>query len=166
MASTKATTLIDHIGSKIFKEEPAKFVLRVFKSKFTPRKCKEGDLRIQDLLSAEDPDKLEAELQSEEDSIELTIRYEIRAANSQGESGADNQDAQSSSADDEIEIPQDLSEPELMEMLTEVMSVMLFNKDEQLSKIVGRDESLELKSKLPHPGELLGKRRRARKATE
>ena len=105
LASTKATTLIHHIGTKIFKEEPAKFVLRVFKSKFTPRKCKESDLRMQDLLSAEDPDKLEAELQSEEDSIELTIRYEIRAGSSQGESGADNQDVQSSSVDDEIEIP-------------------------------------------------------------
>mmetsp|Transcript_39932 Transcript_39932/g.52246 ORF Transcript_39932/g.52246 Transcript_39932/m.52246 type:complete len:115 (+) Transcript_39932:458-802(+) len=52
-----------------------------------------------------------------------------------------------------------------MEMLTEVMSVMLFNKDEQLNNIVGRGESLELKSKLPHPSDLLAKRRRRKKAS-
>ena len=34
-------------------------------------------------------------------------------------------------------LPQDLGEAELMEMLTEVMSIMLFNKDEQLGKYVG-----------------------------
>lgn len=41
-----------------------------------------------------------------------------------------------------------MSEGELMEMLTEVMSIMLFNKDEQLNKYVGTVSQFDLKAKL------------------
>lgn len=60
-------------------------------------------------------------------------------------------------------MPDDLSESELMEMFTEVMSIMLFNKDEQLNRYVGSIAEFDLKSKLPHPSEILGKRKRRKK---
>ena len=72
------------------------------------------------MLIAEDSEKLEAALTSDE-PLELAIRYVIKKE-------AIFESA--SSVDEEVEIPKDLSEAELMEMLTEVMSVMLFNKDE------------------------------------
>ena len=37
-------------------------------------------------------------------------------------------------AGESISFPEDLSESELLEMLTEVMSIMLFNKDEKVRK--------------------------------
>ena len=39
--------------------------------------------------------------------------------------------------DDSLQYPDDIPENELMEMLTEVMSIMLFNKDEQIRKFTG-----------------------------
>mmetsp|Transcript_39932 Transcript_39932/g.52245 ORF Transcript_39932/g.52245 Transcript_39932/m.52245 type:complete len:137 (+) Transcript_39932:26-436(+) len=102
LACTRVTTLLAHIGT-IFREEAPKFVLRVFKSKFSLRKCQQGDLRMQDLLSAEDPDKLEAALQSEDENIELTVRYEIRKGSGSRDSAE--VDPQSSSAEEEVEIP-------------------------------------------------------------
>ena len=42
-----------------------------------------------------------------------------------------------------------------MEMLTEVMSIMLFNKDEQLKKYVGSVSEFDLTAKLQHPSDLL-----------
>ena len=39
--------------------------------------------------------------------------------------------------DDSLQFPDDIPENELMEMLTEVMSIMLFNKDEQIRKFTG-----------------------------
>ena len=63
-------------------------------------------------------------------------------------------------------MPEDLSESELMEMFTEVMSIMLFNKDEQINKYVGSVSEFDLKAKLPHPSDLLGKRRRRKKLSD
>lgn len=53
-----------------------------------------------------------------------------------------------------------------MEMFTEVMSIMLFNKDEQLNRYVGSVAEFDLKSKLPHPSEVLSKRKRRKKPAE
>lgn len=47
-----------------------------------------------------------------------------------------------------IEVPEDLSEAELMEMLTEVMTIMLFNKDEKLNKYAGQMGEFDPKAKL------------------
>ena len=62
-----------------------------------------------------------------------------------------------------LEVPNDLTEAELMEMLTEVMSIMLFNKDDQISKYVGTVSEFDLKAKLPHPNDLIAKRKRKKK---
>lgn len=63
-------------------------------------------------------------------------------------------------------MPEDLSESELMEMFTEVMSIMLFNKDEQLNRYVGSVAEFDLKSKLPHPSEILAKRKKRKRLTD
>ena len=47
-----------------------------------------------------------------------------------------------------IEVPEDMSEADLMEMLTEVMSIMLFNKDEQLNRYASSVSEFDLKAKL------------------
>ena len=81
--------------------------------------------RVQDLLLAEDPVRLEATLASNK-TIKLVVRYDIRERDSEDISG----DCLSENSDEKIEVPDDISEKELMEMFTEVMSIMLFNKDE------------------------------------
>jgi len=45
-------------------------------------------------------------------------------------------------------VPDDISESELMEMLTEVMSIKLFNKDEHMNKYVGSVSEYDMKAKL------------------
>lgn len=81
--------------------------------------------RVQDLLLAEDPVRLEATLASNK-TIKLVVRYDIRERDSYDISA----DCLSENSDEKIEMPDDISERELMEMFTEVMSIMLFNKDE------------------------------------
>lgn len=81
---------------------------------------------MQDLLLAEDPGRLEATLAGNKE-IKLCIKYEIRE---RGDSEEKVSETLSENPDEEIQIPDDLSESELMEMFTEVMSIMLFNKDE------------------------------------
>jgi len=46
-----------------------------------------------------------------------------------------------------------------MEMLTEVMSLMLLNKNEQVVKYTGNLEKIDANAKLPHPSTLSNKRR-------
>lgn len=60
--------------------------------------------------------------------------------------------------------PSDISESELMEMLTEVMSLMLLNKNDAVVKYTGLDKLPE-GAKLPHPNALskLSKKRRLKK---
>ena len=160
-ARTKVTTLIEHMGSKLFKEDPAKFTLRVNLSKFTHNRCKEKVTRVQDLLLAEDPVRLEATLAGNK-TIKLVVRYDIRERDSEDISG----DCLSEDCDENVDVPDDISESELMEMFTEVMSIMLFNKDEQLNKYVGSVSEFDIKAKLPHPSELLVKRRRRKKMND
>jgi hypothetical protein len=54
------------------------------------------------------------------------VRYDIRERDSEDISG----DCLSEDCDENVDVPDDISESELMEMFTEVMSIMLFNKDE------------------------------------
>ena len=61
-ARTRVSSLISHIAGKLFKEETSRFVLRVHQSKFTNRRCQERGTRVQDLLLAEEPERLEAAL--------------------------------------------------------------------------------------------------------
>lgn len=46
-----------------------------------------------------------------------------------------------------------------MEMLTEVMSLMLLNKNDQVVKYAGNLEKIDADAKLPHPSTLSNKRR-------
>ena len=64
------------MSKEIFKEEAEKFILFVHKTKFTAKRSAQKDLRIQEMLAAEDPEKLEEAILSEE-PLELTIRYKI-----------------------------------------------------------------------------------------
>lgn len=45
-ARTKVSTLIAHMSTKLFKEEPQRFVLRVHQTTFSNRKCLSKGLRI------------------------------------------------------------------------------------------------------------------------
>ena len=118
---------------------------------------------------AEEPERLEAALSGNK-QIKLVVRYAIRSESASHSKDRDDGDLVSSqsnseNADEEaIEVPEDMSESDLMEMLTEVMSIMLFNKDEQLNKYVGSVSEFDLKAKLQHPSDLLlGKRKRKKK---
>lgn len=71
------TTLIEHMAGKIFKEDTSKFLLRVHQTKFTFRKSRDKNARVQDLLLAEEPERLEAALQGDK-AIKLVVRYTIR----------------------------------------------------------------------------------------
>ena len=102
--------------------------------------------------------------------IKLVVRYAIRSESASHSKDRDDGDLMSSQSNSEngdeeaIEVPEDMSEADLMEMLTEVMSIMLFNKDEQLNKYVGSVSEFDLKAKLQHPSDLLlGKRKRKKK---
>ena len=152
-ARTRVSTLIAHIAGKLFKEEASRFVLRVHQSKFTNRKCQERGTRVQDLLLAEEPERLEAALSGNK-QIKLVVRYAIRSESASHSKDRDDGDLMSSQSNSEngdeeaIEVPEDMSEADLMEMLTEVMSIMLFNKDEQLNRYVGSVSEFDLKAKL------------------
>ena len=132
------------------------------------------------MMLAEEPDKLEAALEGDK-TIKLSIKYAIKGVSkvqklvlksknssdhkqkSLKENNELSSDAHSNSEKEDVDVPNDLSETELMEMLTEVMSIMLFNKDEKLNQYVGSVNEFDLKAKLPHPSDLLGKRRRKKK---
>ena len=152
-ARTRVSTLIAHIAGKLFKEEASRFVLRVHQSKFTNRKCQERGTRVQDLLLAEEPERLEAALSGNK-QIKLVVRYAIRSESASHSKDRDDGDLMSSQSNSEngdeeaIEVPEDMSEADLMEMLTEVMSIMLFNKDEQLNRYASSVSEFDLKAKL------------------
>ena len=65
------------MAGKIFKEDTARILLRVHQTKFTFRKSQNKNLRVQDLLLAEEPERLEAMLQCDK-AIRLVVRYTIR----------------------------------------------------------------------------------------
>ena len=117
------------------------------------------------MLLAEDPDKLETAL-SDDKEIRLTIKYAIRE-NCDSDSPSKNDEGGQVSELEGCEVPSDLEEADLIQMFTDVMSILLFNnKDEQMDKYVGSVSEFDLKAKLPHPNDLLNKRRRKKKPNE
>lgn len=84
-ARTKVQTLIKFLAESIFKEDEKRFVLQVHQTRFTARKSASKALRVQDLLLAEEPEKLEAMVESNK-GIKLVIRFEIRSKDAAEES--------------------------------------------------------------------------------
>ena len=90
-------------------------------------RCLDHEITVQDLLLVQDADMLEKVLCGQNpNELTLTLKYDIV-----NEIPNDDLDDY---MDESIQFPEDLDESELMEMLTEVMSIMLFNKDEQFRK--------------------------------
>lgn len=96
-AHTSVTTLINHMAKKLFMEDQAKFCLKVHKSKFAFQRCREKETRVQDLLLAEDPTRLEAALAGNKE-IKLVVKYEIKEKGSE----ADASETLSENFEDEI----------------------------------------------------------------
>ena len=81
---------------------------------------------MQDLLLAEEPERLEAALSGNK-AVKLVVKYAIQEVTvSEAQSPSEDEDA----VDANVEVPEDISEIELMETLKDVWSIMVFNKDE------------------------------------
>ena len=104
-------------------------MLRVHQTKFTNRKSCDKNLKVKDMLLAEDPDKLETAL-SDDKEIRLTIKYAIKE-NCDSDSPSKNEEGGQVSEQEGCDVPSDLEEADLIQMFTDVMSILLFNnKDE------------------------------------
>ena len=127
-ANKKITSIIDHVATKLFKEEPEKVVIKLDGTEYSYMRCEDHDIRLQDLILVQDTDVLEQILNEESPKKQyaLTLKYEIYEKIPEYVPNYE--------AGEQISFPEDLSESELLEMLTEVMSIMLFNKDEKVRK--------------------------------
>ena len=127
-ANKKITSIIDHVATKLFKEEPKKVVIKLDGTEYSYMRCEDHDIRLQDLILVQDTDVLEQILNEEspKQQYALTLKYEIYEKIPEYVPNYE--------AGEQISFPEDLSESELLEMLTEVMSIMLFNKDEKVRK--------------------------------
>ena len=127
-ANKKITSIIDHVATKLFKEEPKKVVIKLDGTEYSYMRCEDHDIRLQDLILVQDTDVLEQILNEEspKQQYALTLKYEIYETIPEYVPNYE--------AGEQISFPEDLSESELLEMLTEVMSIMLFNKDEKVRK--------------------------------
>ena len=128
--SKKLVDIINHMALKLFKEEAAKIVLRLDGTQYSYMKCLDHQLMVQDLFLITGTDTLEKVLAGHTfEETTLTLKYDIL-----DEVPVEEPDQ---FVDDSLQLPDDIPESELMEMLTEVMSIMLFNKDEQIRKFTG-----------------------------
>ena len=111
------------MAHKLFKEEAAKIILKLNDGIYTYARCVNHGLQVQDLLLVQDTEILEKVLGGHKfDEITLSLKYDIL-----DEIPVEEPDQ---CIEETMQFPDDIDESELMEMLTEVMSIMLFNKDE------------------------------------
>ena len=128
-ASKPVTAIIDHIAKKLFKEDPKKVVFKVDNTEYNYMRCEDHGIKLQDLIMLQDTDILEQILQddSHKKQYKMTIKYDILTEIPDYQPEKE--------VEDQLCFPEDLSEAELVEMLTEVMSIMLFNKDEKMQEL-------------------------------
>ena len=78
-ANKKITSIIDHVATKLFKEEPKKVVIKLDGTEYSYMRCEDHDIRLQDLILVQDTDVLEQILNEESTKKQyaLTLKYEI-----------------------------------------------------------------------------------------